>query len=145
MTDAEAKAKADNIEQRLGKGEDFGAIAKAESDDKGSGVKGGDLGTFAPWKMDTTFSRATLGLKKNEISAPVKTQFGYHIIQLLDDTPRTYDEAKSEVGEAQWGQLINSLKDKGKPEYDSSFFGGSTPTESTPTTQPASASLPGVR
>ena len=126
------------------KGEDFGVIAKAESDDKGSGAKGGDLGTFSPWKMDSTFSKATLSLKKNEISAPVKTQFGYHIIQLLDDTPRTYDEAKGEVGEAQWGQLVNSLKDKGKPEYDPSFFGGSGSADASPTTQPAAAALPAV-
>jgi peptidyl-prolyl cis-trans isomerase C len=140
LTDAEAKAKAEQIVQRLAKGEDFAAIAKAESDDKGSGVQGGDLGTFAPYKMDSTFSKATLGLKKNEISAPVKTQFGYHIIQLLDDTPRTYEEAKGDIGEARWGQVINSLKDKGKPEYDPAFFG-----EATPTTQPASALLPAVQ
>jgi len=145
LTDAEAKAKADQIEQRLSKGEDFGAIAKAESDDKGSGAKGGDLGTFAPWKMDSVFSKAALGLKKNQISEPVKTQFGYHIIQLLDDTPRTYEEAKSEVGEAQWGQLINSLKDKGKPEYDASFFGGASSSDKPASTQPAAARLPAVQ
>ena len=145
LTDAEAKAKADEIEQRLGKGEDFAAIAKVESDDKGSGLKGGDLGTFAPWKMDSVFSKATLGLKKNQISEPVKTQFGYHIIQLLDDAPRTYEEAKGEVGEAQWGRLINSLKDQGKPEYDASFFGGAASPEKPATTQPASARLPAVR
>jgi peptidyl-prolyl cis-trans isomerase C len=137
LTDAEAKSKADQIEQRLAKGEDFATIAKAESDDKGSGLKGGDLGTFAPWKMDSTFSKATLGLQKNQVSPPVKTQFGYHIIQLLDDQPRTFDEAKSEVGEARWSQLVSALKEKGKPEYDPTFFGGTAEKEGGPTTQPA--------
>jgi peptidyl-prolyl cis-trans isomerase C len=137
LTEAEAKAKADQIEQRLAKGEDFSAIAKTESADKSSGLKGGDLGTFSPWRMDGDFSKAALGLKKNQISEPVKTQFGYHIIQLLDDTPRTYDEAKGEIGEARWGQLVNSLKDQGKPEYDPAFFGGAATVDAPPATQPA--------
>jgi peptidyl-prolyl cis-trans isomerase C len=137
LTEAEAKAKADQIEQRLAKGEDFSAIAKTESADKGSGLKGGDLGTFSPWRMDGDFSKAALSLKKNQISEPVKTQFGYHIIQLLDDMPRTYDEAKGEIGEARWGQLVNSLKDQGKSEYDPAFFGPAAATDAPPATQPA--------
>lgn len=140
LTDAEAKAKADQIEQRLAKGEDFATIAKAESDDKGSGIKGGDLGTFAPWKMDATFSKAALGLQKNQVSQPVKTQFGYHIIQLLEDQPRTFDQAKAEVGEARWSQLVSSLKKQGKPEYDPTFFGAAA--EPGPATQPAAANIP---
>jgi peptidyl-prolyl cis-trans isomerase C len=134
LTEAEAKAKADQIEARLAKGEDFGAIAKVESDDKGSGLKGGDLGTFAPWRMDPVFSKATLALKKNQTSEPVRSQFGYHIIQLLEDEPRTYDQAKDEVGEAQWNQLMSSLKTNAKPEYNPAFFGGGA---SAPATQPA--------
>ncbi|HSU67932.1 MAG TPA: peptidylprolyl isomerase [Tepidisphaeraceae bacterium] len=143
LTDAEAKAKADQIEQRLAKGEDFATIAKAESDDKGSGLKGGDLGTFAPWKMDSTFSKAALGLQKNQISEPVKTQFGYHIIQLLDHAPRSYEQAKDEVGEARWSQIVNSLKDQGKPEYDPTFF-GDTAEKASPgaSTQPAANAAP---
>jgi parvulin-like peptidyl-prolyl isomerase len=138
LTDAEAKAKADQIEQRLSKGEDFATIAKAESDDTSSGLKGGDLGTFAPYKMDSTFAKAALSLQKNQVSPPIKTQFGYHIIQLLDDAPRTYDQAKGEVSEARWSQLLNSLKDQGKTEYDPGFFGGA-PDSTPPGTQPAGA------
>lgn len=138
LTDDQAKAKADQIEQRLAKGEDFSTIAKAESDDTGSGLKGGDLGTFAPWKMDSTFSKAALALQKNQVSQPVKTQFGYHIIQLLDDQPRTYDQSKAEIGEARWSQMVSALKDQSKPEYDPTFFGGSAPASAT---QPAAAHL----
>lgn len=137
LTDAEAKAKADQIKQRLDKGEDFSKIAKAESDDKGSGLQGGDLGTFSPWKMDATFSKAALALQPNQISQPVKTQFGYHIIQLLEDKPRTYDEAKSEIGQARMQSLLTELKNQ-KTNYDPVFFGSAS--DSGPTTQPAPAS-----
>ena len=140
LTDAQAKTKADQIKQRLDKGEDFATIAKAESDDMGSGAKGGDLGTFAPWTMDATFSKAAQGLQKNQISQPVKTQFGYHIIQLLDNSPRTYDQAKTEVSEARMNALMEELKKNGgATTYDPGFF-GLGPNESGPTTRPASAS-----
>ena len=134
LSEAQAKAKADAIEQRLSKGEDFAAIAKTESDDTGSGLKGGDLGTFAPYKMDATFAKATLALQKNQISQPVKTQFGYHIIQLLDDKPRTYEQAKEEIPQVQLGEVLNPLKDTSNIHYDSAFFGG---TSDAPATQPA--------
>ena len=67
LTDAEAKAKADQIQKQVQGGGDFAAIAKAESDDKGSGLKGGDLGNFSPWRMDPVFSKALLGLQKNQV------------------------------------------------------------------------------
>lgn len=137
LTEAEAKAKADQLKQRLDKGEDFSKIAKAESDDKGSGLQGGDLGTFAPWKMDATFSKAALALQPNQISQPVKTQFGYHIIQLIEDKARTYDEAKSEIGQARMQALLTELKTQ-KTNYDPVFFGSAS--EAGPTTQPTPAS-----
>jgi peptidyl-prolyl cis-trans isomerase C len=135
LSEAEAKAKADQIQKQLQTGGDFAAIAKTESDDKGSGAKGGDLGTFAPWKMDPTFSKALLGLQKNQVSAPIKTQFGYHIIQLLDDTPRTFEQAKADIGQARWSAFLTELGEKDKTNYDPTFFG-------TPATQPAAAVAP---
>lgn len=144
LSDVEAKAKADQIEQQLKKGGDFAALAKADSDDKGTGAKGGDLGTFAPWKMDPTFANATLGLKPNQISEPVKTQFGYHIIQLIEDKPRTYEQAKADVAQARWSAMLNELGNKNKVQYDPGFFGGSAKAnESSPTTRPAAATASG--
>ena len=137
LTEAQAKAKAEDIKKRLDKGGDFAAIAKAESDDKGSGLQGGDLGTFSPWKMDATFSKAALALKPNQISEPVKTQFGYHIIQLLEDKPRTFDQAKAEIGEARMQALMAELKTR-KADYDPAFFGSAAGSPG-PTTQPAAA------
>jgi len=138
LTEEQAKAKADDISRKLKNGGDFAAEAKAESDDKGTGAKGGDLGTFAPWKMDPTFAKATLDLKPNQISEPVKTQFGYHIIQLLDDKPRTYEQAKSEVGQARWSEMLSDLGKKDKIQYEPSFFGSGS---AEPTTRPAGAAM----
>jgi parvulin-like peptidyl-prolyl isomerase len=121
LTEAEAKAKADEIEKKLQTGGDFAALAKAESDDKGSGIKGGDLGTFSPWRMDPVFSKAALALKKNEISPPVRTQFGYHIIQLLDNQPRDYTASKSEIAQARVSVALNEMSGKNKTDYDQDF------------------------
>lgn len=136
LSDIEAKAKADQIEAQVKKGGDFAALAKSESDDPGSGVKGGDLGTFAPWRMDPVFSKAALGLKPNGISGPVKTQFGYHIIQLLEDKPRTYDQAKTEVGQARWNELVSEIGEKYKTQYTDPEFVGVANSTTQPTTRP---------
>src|SRR5579859_2843226 len=137
LTEAEAKAKAEQIEKQIKGGGDFATIAKAESDDKSSGLKGGSLDPFSPWKMDPVFSKALLGLQKNQISGPVKTQFGYHIIQMLEDTPKTYEQAKSEIGQARWSAFLTELGDKQKTDYDPGFFG---PTVGS--TQPAASAVP---
>jgi peptidyl-prolyl cis-trans isomerase C len=78
-TETEAK----NIKARLDKGEKFGAIAKQVSLCP-SGKKGGDLGTFTRGKMVKEFENAAFKLQKGETSAPVKTQFGYHIIKRVE-------------------------------------------------------------
>ena len=135
LTDAQAQAKAEQIKQRIQKGEDFAAIAKAESDDPASGLKGGDLGTFSGWTMDGTFMKATQALKPNEIGGPVRTQFGYHIIQLLEDKPRTYEEAKTEVARARWAVLLRMLQERNKPSFDNEFFGVAAPPTTTPSAQ----------
>jgi parvulin-like peptidyl-prolyl isomerase len=85
----EAAAKA--VEARLAKGEDFAAVAKEVSTDTGSAQKGGDLGWFpkqadalpGQTTMVAEFEAAAFSLKVGEISQPVKSQFGYHIIQVL--------------------------------------------------------------
>jgi parvulin-like peptidyl-prolyl isomerase len=78
-TETEAK----NIKARLEKGEKFSVIAKNVSLCP-SGKKGGDLGTFGRGKMVKEFDKAAFTLEKGQISEPVKTQFGYHLIKRLD-------------------------------------------------------------
>ena len=80
-TEAEAK----DVMAQLKKGDDFAKVAKEKSLDPGSKEKGGDLGWFSPAGMVKPFSDAVTGLKKGETtSAPVQTQFGWHIIKLVE-------------------------------------------------------------
>lgn len=69
------------IIERLKKGESFDKLAKELSIDKGSGKRGGDLGFFGRGIMVRAFEIASFKLEKNQISEPVKTEFGYHIIK----------------------------------------------------------------
>ena len=71
------------ILERLKKGESFDKLAKELSIDKGSGKRGGDLGFFGRGIMVKPFEAASFSLEKNQISEPVKTEFGYHIIKRI--------------------------------------------------------------
>ena len=81
--DEQAKAKIDEIKARLAKGEDFAALAKEFSQDIGSAATGGDLGYAGRGVYDPAFEEALYALKQGEVSAPVKTPYGYHLIKLL--------------------------------------------------------------
>jgi peptidyl-prolyl cis-trans isomerase D len=82
-TDAQAKAKLEEIQARLAKGEDFAALAKEFSQDPGSSSKGGDLGYAGKGVYDPAFEDALYALNKDQVSAPVRSQFGWHLIKLL--------------------------------------------------------------
>ncbi len=78
------KEEADDIVAKLKAGGDFAALAKEKSTDTGSGAQGGDLGYFAKGQMVKPFEDAAWALKKDEVSAPVQSQFGWHVIKQLD-------------------------------------------------------------
>ena len=94
-TEDEAK----DIEAQLKKGADFATLAKEKSKDPGA-AEGGDLGYFTRDQMVPEFADAAFKLDKGQISDPVKTQFGWHIIKVEDKrikpTP-TYDEVKTQL------------------------------------------------
>ena len=75
---------ANEVIEKLNAGEDFATLAKELSEDTGSAENGGDLDWFTVGKMVTEFNDAAYALEVNEISKPVKSQFGYHIIQVTD-------------------------------------------------------------
>ncbi|MBA5959542.1 peptidylprolyl isomerase [Pseudomonas lactis] len=83
VTEAQAKAKIEDIQARLAKGEKFQALAKEFSQDPGSANNGGDLGFAGPGVYDPDFETALYGLKQDQVSAPVRTTFGWHLIKLL--------------------------------------------------------------
>ncbi len=85
--DAVARARADAAARKLKAGADFAALAKAESEDPGSQASGGDLGTFGRGQMVKEFEDAAFAAAPGAIVGPVKTPFGYHVIQVLEKMP----------------------------------------------------------
>jgi len=81
--DATVRQKLAQIRERIQKGEDFAGLAATSSEDPGSASEGGDLGWTNPGTFVPEFERALQGLGENEISEPFRTQFGWHIVQLL--------------------------------------------------------------
>ncbi|MDD2048245.1 SurA N-terminal domain-containing protein [Pseudomonas putida] len=84
VNEAQAKAKIEEIQQRLTKGEDFATLAKEFSQDPGSANNGGDLGYAGQGVYDPAFEEALYALNKDQVSAPVRTEYGFHLIKLLD-------------------------------------------------------------
>ncbi|TWC46689.1 peptidyl-prolyl cis-trans isomerase D [Pseudomonas sp. SJZ080] len=83
VTEAQAKTKIEEVQARLAKGEKFEALAKEFSQDPGSANNGGDLGYAGPGVYDPAFETALYALAKDQVSAPVRTDFGFHLIKLL--------------------------------------------------------------
>jgi peptidyl-prolyl cis-trans isomerase C len=98
LVETEAQAKA--ALERIRKGEDFAKLAAELSTDPGSGKEGGDLGWFEKGRMVPEFSEAAFKLEKGQVSEPVKSQFGFHIIKLEDKRdrkPPEFDAVKEQL------------------------------------------------
>jgi peptidyl-prolyl cis-trans isomerase SurA len=84
VDDAEAKKRLLALKARIADGDDFAALARAHSDDKGSALKGGSLDWVGPGDLVKPFEEVMGKLAINELSEPVQTQFGWHLIQVLE-------------------------------------------------------------
>lgn len=121
LVEDEAKAKA--AVERVKKGEDFAKVAAELSKDPGSGKEGGDLGWFSKERMVPEFAEAAFKLEKGQISAPVKSQFGWHVIKLEDKRTKPlpkFDEVKPQIEQylerkAQQ-DIVLALREKAKIE-----------------------------
>ena len=99
-TDADAKKEADEIYKQLqADPSKFAQLAKSKSADPGSARQGGDLGFFQKGMMVPEFDNAVFSGKKGDLIAPVKTQFGYHIIKIVDVKPAQAKPLKEVRGE----------------------------------------------
>jgi peptidyl-prolyl cis-trans isomerase D len=101
------------------KSKDFATLAGEISDDKQSAKNGGDLGLFNVGVMEKSFEDAAANLKQGEVSAPVKSAFGYHLIKVTELAPgevKSYDEVKPELiksyQKAQAENTFNALGEK---------------------------------
>lgn len=117
--ESDAKKKIQDIEKRVRAGEDFATLAKEFSQDPGSVSNGGDLGFAGRGQFVPEFEKALFGLKEGEVSAPVKTEYGYHLIKLNEiEKPETLNfdtmrpQLLAEAREAAADELFNEAIDK---------------------------------
>src|SRR5882724_4959033 len=131
LTDEEALAKAKALRARIVAGEDFGTIAKAESDDSGSGKNGGELDFFGRGQMVPPFEQAAFAAPVGQITEPVKSQFGYHLILVDKHETKTFDEVRVEIEKKIRPDLakkaVDDLRKEATVNIDESFFGPAAP------------------
>jgi peptidyl-prolyl cis-trans isomerase D len=100
QAESDAKARIQAIRERILAGEDFGEVARETSEDPGSAAQGGELGTFERGLMDPAFDRAAFALEQGALSEPVRSAFGYHLIEVtaIDEAEvRPFEEVRDEL------------------------------------------------
>ena len=127
LTDEEALAKAQSLRKKLQDGANFDELAKAESDDSGSGAQGGSLGSFGRGQMVPTFEAAAFSLPVGTLSEPVKSPFGYHLILVSDHKAKSFADVRGEIEKQIKPQLmqevIEGIRKKALIKIDDTYFG----------------------
>ena len=123
----DARAKLTQLRERIENGDDFAALARAHSEDPGSAINGGDLGWVSPGQLVPEFEKAMSALKPNGLSAPTRSPFGLHLIQVLgrrdqDVTQeRTRGAARNQIharkADERYEQWSRQLRDEAFVEY----------------------------
>ena len=143
LTDEEAKAKAEDLRKQIAAGASFEELAKKESDDVGSGARGGDLGSFGHGQMVPEFEQAAFSAKVGDVTPVVKTQFGYHIIKVEahDSTPleQVRPTIEKNLKQTKLHAALDAMKDSAHPTYDDAYFAPPPPppAATTPAATPA--------
>ncbi len=125
--DATVKQKLEQLRQQILHGQDFGALAQANSQDAGSAGDGGDLGWENPDTYDPAFKKEAETLKIGEISEPFQTQYGWHIVQVLgrrrvDSTnelkrEHAFEEIRASKADEQTELWLQRLRDEAYVQY----------------------------
>jgi parvulin-like peptidyl-prolyl isomerase len=136
LTEDEALEKAKALRARLVGGEDFATVAKAESDDAGSGANGGDLDFFGHGQMVPPFDKAAFAAPIGQITEPVKSQFGYHLILVEKHETKTFDEVRPDIEKKIRPELakkaVDNLQKQTPVTIDETFFGPPAPAPAAP-------------
>lgn len=129
LTDEEALAKAKEVRAKIVAGAKFEDEAKVESDDTGSGENGGDLGTFGAGQMVPEFDDVVFKAPIGQVTEPIKTAYGYHLILVEERKSKPFEEARGEIAQKirpEMGQkAIEGLKAKTTVVYNDAYFGKS--------------------
>jgi peptidyl-prolyl cis-trans isomerase C len=136
LSEEAALAKAKVLRQRIVGGEDFGAIAKAESDDAASAANGGDLSAVGHGRLLPELDKAAFALSPGAISEPVKTQYGWHLIQVQDVRTQSFDEVKADIEKALQTEnaqkAMQAISASNKVVLDDTYFMGASPAPPVP-------------
>ncbi len=146
-------ATANKVEAELKSGKDFAAVAKQYSMDPGSKDKGGELGLFRRGQMVPAFDQAAFSLPVGQISKPVKSPFGYHIIQVEEKQPgqkatlaNTHDRIADTLRQQQEAPLIQpflqSLQSKANISVSDQRFASAFPSPAAPAAAEATGAAP---
>ncbi|HEX7707809.1 MAG TPA: peptidylprolyl isomerase [Thermoanaerobaculia bacterium] len=136
LTEEQAKAKAEDLRKKIVAGAAFEELAKSESDDVGSGARGGDLGDFGRGQMVPEFEAAAFAAKPGEVTPVVRTQFGYHILRVESNELTPFDEVRESLERSERQERVQAalekLKTEAKVSYNDSYFGPATPAPTQP-------------
>lgn len=126
LTEDEAKAKAEELRKQIVGGSDFAELAKKDSDDTGSGSRGGDLGSFGHGQMVPVFEHAAFSAKVGDVTPVVRTQFGYHIIKVEQHDFAPFDQVKTAIEKREHQkkvqEALEAMKSGAKPSFSDAYF-----------------------
>jgi peptidyl-prolyl cis-trans isomerase SurA len=127
LTPEAARARIEQLRARIEQGEDFAELARAHSEDISSAREGGDLGWIAPGQMPPDFDRAIADLAPKELSGPLRTSAGFHLVQVLDrrtrdvsaerQVARARNQIHARKSEERYEQWLRELRDTAYVEY----------------------------
>src|SRR5580658_1588193 len=127
LTEEEALQKAKDLRAKILAGTKFAEVAQAESDDVGSGTNGGDLDTFGRGAMVPEFEKAAFALPVGQVSEPVRSAFGYHLILVETHADKSFDQARPEIekslGPEAAEKAVLDLKSKAGVVFSDTYFG----------------------
>jgi peptidyl-prolyl cis-trans isomerase C len=138
LTEEQAKAKAEDLRKQIINGAKFEEVAQKESDDTGSGSRGGDLGEFGHGQMVPEFEQAAFSAKVGEVTPVIRTQFGYHIIKVDEHGSTPFEQVKPvlerNVRQERVQAALDKMKNDAKPTFNETYF-PPVPAAATPGTE----------
>jgi peptidyl-prolyl cis-trans isomerase C len=136
LTEEQAKAKAEDLRKQIAGGANFDELAKKESDDVGSGARGGDLGAFGRGQMVPEFEKAAFEAKAGDLTPVVRTQFGFHIIKVDEHTMTPFEEVKATLErnerQARMQAKLEEMKTNAKVTFNDTYFAVAAPAPEAP-------------